>query len=372
MKILHDFRYSALLIFIIGILTISVTIAVHFRDGDKRDLVKQRSLLDIDDETRNLYQLPDDKFFTHTYESTGDYFRVAGMAHCQSCLEQLVTDAYYTNRKAVLPPPHVMLCGMHNNEKNIPYDVTWDRYFNMEPLERTGLVSLKEHRGVFEHSEDPGKLRTMDANVTQQILSPLDTLMDKDDGVSDVLVVNHYNDESDPRLRTFACVQETSNKLSYDQKRQMGLVDLWQPSDHVIDQTMRIVQQFPSGFIAVHIRRGDVVADIYNGQYYGYDRFAMRKVTQVGVVKRALAVYGSDLPVIAFTNENREDYLEELVTNVRNRVYLETDLDFGEFGDDNYFVALVCSHLFKVAKYRISTIVDKMGKSDLYLKDFVN
>lgn len=342
-----------------------VSLFLRLRTAETGRVQKANNAAEEEKAVRNHLGVAQDRWVTHVYHTgpTKDHpvnnpenHRVAGEEHVKNCLTQLVSDGVRTKRKIILPPPHAMLDPMHNMGKNVTTS-SWDTYFDLTKLKSTGLV---ETNPIFKHGQTPGTFTSTIDNV--EVVHPDDSFKDRD-----LMLVISYFDGDD--VSRYTCNgMHSGGILSWDERDKYNLLDIFPPSTTVVNAAHHIAKTLGS-YDAIHIRRGDVVAPTYKGPYEGMTGDQMRKMTHVDHVINVIDnSMDKSRKLIVFTNERDPVYLAKLK---ERGVILESDIPELANLQDNYMRHMIAKCLFRMATVRISTVRDKMGPSNLYLKDTI-
>jgi hypothetical protein len=313
------------------------------------------------EEERAEFGIRNDKYITHVYHSGPNMYhvppednglKVAGSAHVENCLIQAVSDGVHTGRRVIWPSPRVMLDPIHNNGKTVDRESFADYYDN------TLLDGILAKGSPIYHGDMPGTFHA--AGKTVEVIDARNPL----ESDADIVVVSYFDDPDDDLMHRSACNGWLGKGiLSWEERRDMGILDMFQPSAFVVGKAMDIVKKF-GDFDTLHLRRGDVVHPNFKGySYEGKTYEEMVEMTDISNVLRFIdKVRENDRPMIVFTNEQDPKYLKQLKAA---NVILESELGIDQ--GDNFMNHMIGKIIFKLGKVRISTVKDKMGPSTHYL-----
>lgn len=283
---------------------------------------------------------------TRTYNPTGkltyafstnnkstNYGGIAGMRHCQQCLKSETAQAIQVGRTAVWPSPQMMLEDMHGT---IPSHIEWTRYFDLDEPIKSGIVVLDNS---VQTRKAPGYIENAE-------------------------YVDKFTPGDNLQARTFA--GKDMYKCNLNTKFATSIMNpilkrLFKPSKLVLDLASKIFNGLGDNWVAVHVRRGDVLTSGYGK--LSADRFAA--ATSIDNIRKNVIEKHSGRQVVVFTNETDPEYLNQL-----RSMGAMTEYDFEPLNQffesdgfkDNFLAYEVAAQVFPKSKFRIGTHAHHLGR----------
>ena len=313
--------------------------------------------------TRTTILPKDKKYITFTLTSdniktlgkiakNNKYFGCAGMIHCRMCLANLIILARKTKRIAILMPPWLYLNKTHNNERELPINIGWDRYFDLSEYINEGVLELNPRT---QHTPTPR------GAVTDGIYIEPDTSYKKILKMSDKLIVlQFYNGWGKTKSGgTWECGgTQIGGGIGHGWQR---ILPDWKfkPSSLVKEYAKKIAKDLGKEFIIIHVRRGDIVGF---GNYWNLTKQDIDLITSsdyiIKFLKNKVKVPVNN-PIFIMTNEPNLSHFDKL-KKVYKKVTFEKDIasltEIQSTLKDNFLVYEICRYLGSLARIRISTL----------------
>jgi hypothetical protein len=243
----------------------------------------------------------------------------------------------------------MMLEDQHStDDKEMPDDIKWSRYFKWPKLEKLGLVEPEDPS--LQTRQAPGHIN-----------------------LADVEYVDYKKGKVDSDAETVARVFSGEDMYKCNSGRWRltsvlfpALSDPFEPSDFVLHLRDEVLQQLgDKPKLMLHLRRGDVLKTGYPGKATA-KRF--QEVTDIDFMKKHLFDRYPGTQLVVFTNERDPEYLTAL-KRAHPDVVLETEFEalkrVTEEIDDGYvdgFLAYeVANQVFRKGEYRWGTHAEHFG-----------
>lgn len=315
-----------------------------------------------------------------------DSMTIAGLAHCVNCIRSLISDALYTNRMAILPPPGMMLQTSHNQGLGpIDQKKTWADYFDLSRLVTQKVImdptTLDYHQFEPIRGTVPGA-KYVEADVNRDDLKAMD---------DHLIAVSHFqHPKYDPNkgIKFIACdCQNYSNYINAGDYETYDIARAFKPSEKVI-QHAKMAQHdlmhdasHMQKLVCIHVRRGDIL-DWVQTQYFGLIGTQIDTMTQGPFIAKALkekiVKTNENVTIMIFTNETSETWMDNTAkalkevgyTQVKFESTLPTFQRIREETKDTFFCYEVAKQLFRKGDIRIATAEDRLGPSTHKLMDY--
>lgn len=317
-----------------------------------------------------------------------DSMTIAGLAHCINCIRSLISDALYTNRMAILPPPGMMLQTSHNQGLGpIDQKKTWADYFDLSRLVTQKVIM--DPTNLDYHQFEPIRGTVPDAVYVEADVNR-DDLKAMDDPLIAVSHFQHPKYDPNKKIKFIACdCQEYSNYINAGDYETYDLARAFKPSDQVIQYSKMAHHDLMHDashmqkLVCVHVRRGDILNwedTVYGNGFTGHHIDQMTQGPFIAkALKEKIVKTSEHVTIMIFTNETSETWMtntakalkEAGYTQVKFESSLPTFKRIREETKDTFLCYEVAKQLFRKGDIRIATAEDRLGPSTHKLMDYL-